>query len=336
MGLPEGTLRLVPLAVAAGLDPYLVFLFLGAAPLLGWSPGDPSVLAGFGTPAAVALAGVLYLTETGADRVPWAATVWSVVNTPVRVVASGLLCLLVVQAAPGIPGTFEALVTLSGGLLAGGVHLARTGWWLELDLEGVPGRIRLLTALVEDALVVALLFLALEQPAAGGVLALAALLVGAWRIRRHLTAGIAAHGLVVSAARGMLAQGRWRDGSALPDRIRSATGGDDTSAHTVRCTRAAAWGPGVPGRFRRGWLVVGLAGPAFVARDVGAVVSVSLAGTAASRVREYPLHTVVDLVLNDGRPCGVAVSREGPGPEALRQLFGVGPRRTGNSPTTVG
>lgn len=320
--LPEAALLLLPLALATGLDPYLALLFLGAAPLLGWSGAEPGPLAELGTPPAVALAGVLYLAEVTADRVPWAATAWNVANTPVRMVASGLLCLLVVQSLPDTPASTDTLVSVAGGLVAGGVHLARTGWWLEFDLEGVPRRIRLLTAVVEDALVVALLFLALDQPRAGSVLGIVVLLVGAWRIRPHLTAGMAAHALVISAARGLPTRGRWRDGSALPGRIRRASGAADPSAHGVRSTRAAAWGPGVPGHFRRGWLVVGLAGPALVVGTLGRVVSVRLDGAVAGRIRDQPLHTVVDLVLPDGRPCGLAVSREGPGPEALRQVFG--------------
>ena len=331
-----GVLPLLPLAVASGIDLYLVLFFLGAAPLLGWPGGEPGPLAALATPPAVGLAALLYLFEILASRVPWAASIWNVANTPVRVVGSGLLALLVVHAVPVAPPGAATLLPLGAALLAGGIHVARTGWWTELDLEDVPRRIRLLTAVVEDALVVSLLFLTLDQPPAGAVLAATALLVGAWRIRAHLAAGVTAHGLVASAARSVLVQGRWRDGSTLPDRVRTASGAPDSSAHTVRSARAAAWGPAVSGRFRRGWIVVGLTEPTFVSTRIGTVTSIDLGGAVASRIRQGPLHTVVDLVLPDGRPCGMVVSREGPGPEALRQVFGIRGREPGNSAMTAG
>lgn len=321
LGVPQATLPLLPLALASGLDPYLTLFFLGAAALVGWSSGMPPSLADLGTLPAVAAAGAMYLLEAASCRTPWGSTVWNVANTPVRLAATGLLSLLLFQSIASLPSGGAALAATLAAALAGIVHIARTGWWLQLDLGGAPSNVRLLTLMVEDVVVLALLALALDRPGAGVALAVVTIVVGSWRVLGHLSAGVFAHALMVSWARGILSRGGWSDASTLPAGLGRAGMAAASPGGSARCTPACAWGPAVHGGFRRGWLVVGLGGATFLHRRWTRGRELPLTGIVASRVREEPFHTRVDLVLADRRPCGLAVTRHGPGVEALQQVF---------------
>lgn len=310
--------RLLPLAVAAGLDLYLTLLLLAASALLGWTTASPDPLTDLGTPVVVALAVLFYAVETGVSRMPWAGTVWNVPNTVVRFVGAGALATLAVPTASPLV-TWTAV--LGASALAVAVHAARTGWWLELDLRGAPGRARILTIGAEDIVVVALLPLILERPSARVLLAALVLGVGALSVRRHLAASAFAHRLVMSWIPGVLAKGRWLDASGLPGWAHTAAGASGPGDPAIRCTPVAAYGSAVPGRFRRGWLTVALSGPLFVWRHGGDGLVIDLSHPREARVRSEPLHHQVDLILQDGRPCGLAIPRGGPGIEMLRQLF---------------
>ena len=314
----EPLLPLLPLALAAGLDLYLTLLLLGASALLGWATVTPEPLTDLGSPAVVAVSCLFYAVEVVTSRLPWAATVWNVLNALVRIVGAGTLVLLAARPSdPIVAGT----AVLGASLLAGAVHVARTGWWFELDLRGAPGRTRILTIGAEDIVVAALLPLILHRPSARVILAVLVLAVGILGARRHLSAGTFAHRLVLTWLPAMMARGRWLDASSLPQWAHSTAGAAGPGDHAVRCTRVAAWGSAVPGTFRRGWLVVGLSGPVLVIRRGRRGVAVALTPSRVSGVRTDPLHARVDLDLGDGRHCGLAVPRGGPSPAALHQLF---------------
>lgn len=313
----EPLLPLLPLALAAGLDLYLTLLLLGASGLLGWAV-TPEPLTDLGSPAVVALSGLFYVVESATSPLPWAATVWNVVNTLVRSVGAGTLVLLAAGTSdPVVSGT----LALGAGLFAGAVHVARTGWWFEIDVRGAPGRTRVLTIGAEDIVVAALLPLILHRPSARVILALLVLGVGILGARRHLSAGVFAHRLVLSWLPAVMSRGRWLDASRLPRWAHSTAGAAGPGDHAVRCTRVAAWGSAVPGTFRMGWLVVGLSGPLLVTRRGRSGVAVALAPSLVAGVKTEPLHARIDLELSDGLRCGIAVPKSGPGPAALQQLF---------------
>jgi hypothetical protein len=320
--------RLLPLVIAAGLDLNLTLLLLGASVLLGWpttAPPDP--LTDLGTPAIVALAGLFYAVETGISRLPWATTAWNVANTVVRLVGVGSLVMLVVETSSPL---LTGVAVLGASALALAVHVTRTGWWLELDLRAAPGRARILMIGAEDIVVVALLPLILQRPSARLLLAVLVLGIGALGVRRHLSAGAFAHRLVLTWIPGVLARGRWLDASSLPAWAHLAAGTGGPGDEAVRSAPVAAYGSGVPGRFRRGWLVVALSRPLFVWRGRRDGHALDLSADGEARVRPEPLHTRVDLLLADGHRCGLAVPRGGPGIEMLRQLFRHDPERSGS------
>jgi hypothetical protein len=320
--------RLLPLVVAAGLDLNLTLLLLGASALLGWpaaAPTDP--LTDLGTPVVVTLAGLFYAAETGISRLPWATTVWNVANTIVRMVGVGSLAVLTVETpSPLVTG----LAVLGASVLAVTVHATRTGWWLELDLRAAPGRARVLTIGAEDIVVVALLPMILHRPSARLLLAVLVLGIGALGVRRHLSAGAFAHRLVLTWIPGVLARGRWLDASGLPVWAHHAAGTSGPGDHAIRCAPVVAYGSAVSGRLRRGWLVMSLSGPLFVWRNGHAGNAIDLSAPVEVLVRPKPLHQQVDLVLPDGRRCGLAIPRGGPGIEMLRQLFRRDPERPGS------
>jgi len=313
--------RLLPLAVAAGLDLYLTLLLLGASALLGWTTASPDPLTDLGTPVVAALAGLFYMAETGVSRLPWATTLWNVPNTVVRFVGA---CGLATLALPPTSRLVAGMAVLGAGALAVAIHAARTGWWLELDLRGAPGRARILTIGAEDIVVVALLPLILDRPSTRVFLAALVLGVGALGVRRHLAASAFAHRLVMTWIPGVLAKGRWLDATSLPTWAHTIAGASGPGDPTIRCTPVAAFGSAVPGRFRRGWLTVALSGPLFLWRRGEGGLVVDLSDPREARVHAEPLHHQVDLVLRDGRRCGLAIPKGGPGIEMLRQLFGHG------------
>jgi len=106
------------LASLAGLNLYLTVLVTGLAINQGWiniAQTHPD-LAVLGHPAIVAVAGVLYLLEFFADKVPWVDSLWDTVHTLIRPVGGAFLAIQVL----GQPDPVFDVIT---GLLAGSVSL---------------------------------------------------------------------------------------------------------------------------------------------------------------------------------------------------------------------
>ena len=101
---------------AAGLNLYAVTLVLGIAGRLGWTD-IPEVLT---RTDVLIVAGVLYLIEFVADKVPYLDNIWDIANTVIRPLGAAALGIV-------IAGDAESIGAALGGLVSGALALSAHG-----------------------------------------------------------------------------------------------------------------------------------------------------------------------------------------------------------------
>jgi len=178
-------------AWASGINLYLAVLILGGLGATGMVdlPGDLTVLE---HPAVLAAAGGLYIVEFVADKVPGVDSAWDALHTFIRIPAGALLAAGVLQDWGA--GYEVAAALLAGGTLAAASHATKASGRVAVNTSPEPFS-NWLVSLVEDALVLGGLFLALFKPALFltllGVFALLViwLLPKLWRALRRLFGG---------------------------------------------------------------------------------------------------------------------------------------------------
>lgn len=178
-------------ALTAGINLYATVLTLGVLQRTGWVslPGDLSVLA---DPWVLGAAGVLFLVEFVADKVPWVDSMWDVVHTFVRVPAGALIAW---GAGAGLEPGQQAALALVGGTLALASH--GTKLTLRAGVNASPEPVTNWTlSVAEDVLVVGALSLAAANP----LLALA--LVGVFVALAAVFAALVWRGIRRAFARG--------------------------------------------------------------------------------------------------------------------------------------
>ena len=108
---------------ASGINLYAAVLALGLAGTTGYAD-LPSGLELVENPFVIAAAGLMYLIEFCADKIPGVDTGWDALHTFIRLPAGALL-------ASGIVGdqgpVMEAIAGLAGGGLAASTHAAKAG-----------------------------------------------------------------------------------------------------------------------------------------------------------------------------------------------------------------
>ncbi len=169
-------------SLASGLRLYATIAVLGFLGRTGTLtlPGELSVLA---NTWVIATAGLLYLVEFFADKVPYVDSIWDAVHTFVRVPASALLAWAATAHAPDF-------LRLVAALLCGGVTLSAHGLKssarVAINTSPEPAS-NWAASFAEDGTVAVLLWLAVAHPLAALGLAAAvvllAVLVFSW-IRR--------------------------------------------------------------------------------------------------------------------------------------------------------
>jgi hypothetical protein len=106
-------------AFASGLNLYATIATLGLLDRLGAADLPPE-LAILAHPAVLGVAGVLYIIEFFADKIPWVDSVWDAVHTFIRPPAAAVLAY---AATAHIPEEWRMVAAL----LAGGVALTSHG-----------------------------------------------------------------------------------------------------------------------------------------------------------------------------------------------------------------
>src|SRR5471032_2324112 len=106
------------LASLAGLNLYLTVFVTGLAIQQHWVDVSQTYpeLAILAHPAVLAIAGVLYVLQFFADKVPWVDSLWDTVHTFIRPIGGAFLAIRVL-------GTPDPVFDVIAALLAGGATL---------------------------------------------------------------------------------------------------------------------------------------------------------------------------------------------------------------------
>jgi len=146
-------------AWASGINLYAAILVLGFLGMTGniMLPPDLQILA---NPIVFAAAGLMYLVEFVADKIPGVDTGWDTVQTFVRIPLGALL-------AAGAVGSVNPPLALAaaivGGGLAAGTHAAKSGARVIINTSPEPFS-NWIVSLLEDFTVIAGLWAALYHP----------------------------------------------------------------------------------------------------------------------------------------------------------------------------
>jgi hypothetical protein len=188
----DALISLLGLPIASGVNLYATILVLGLAQRFGWLQGLPEELAILANPIVLGLAGLLYLIEFFADKIPYLDTLWDGLHTFIRPVGAAYLAL---QSAADYGPEAKLLAMFVGAALGLGAHATKAGTRLLVNTSPEPFS-NSLVSVAEDFGVVALLALMYTYPwvALGIVLVLIALMAIVtpllFRLIRFLLSGV--------------------------------------------------------------------------------------------------------------------------------------------------
>ncbi len=160
MGTVATLSGILGLAVAAGVNLYLAVLTIGLSLRFGWLSGVPESLGILAHPVVLTAAGVLYVADFIADKIPFVTPVWDTVHTVIRPAGAAFLAM---GAAAKLDPMMQALAVLAAGSIAFGTHSTKMG--VRLTAHAVPEPVtHSVISIAEDVGVVALLALAYTHP----------------------------------------------------------------------------------------------------------------------------------------------------------------------------
>ncbi|GCD46467.1 membrane protein [Streptomyces paromomycinus] len=171
---------------ASGINAYAVVLLLG---VLGATGAADEVPAALQRTDVLIVAGVLFLIEAVADKIPYVDSVWDAVHTVVRPVSGGVVAALLAGHDGSLP---ELAAGAVGGTSALVSHLVKAGTRMAVNTSPEPASNFVLSTL-EDLGVAGIVVFAVFHPVAAAIVA-GVLLVGGivlvaflWsRVRRFL------------------------------------------------------------------------------------------------------------------------------------------------------
>ena len=181
--------RTLGFSLAAGVNLYATVALVGLAARFGWV-ALPEQFQAFNNPWVIGVAGVLYVVEFFADKIPWVDTMWDAVHTFIRPVGGALIA---VAALGDASPTIEGLVALLGGTVAASSHLTKAGTRVAANASPEPFSNWALS-LIGDVFVVGLGLVTLKFPLLALGLSLIILLaIGlaarwVWRLLRRSSA----------------------------------------------------------------------------------------------------------------------------------------------------
>ncbi|MEU8985266.1 DUF4126 domain-containing protein [Streptomyces sp. NPDC048558] len=171
---------------ASGVNSYAVVLLLGVFGATGLSDDVPEALQ---RPDVLIAAGVLFLCEAVADKIPYVDSAWDSVHTVIRPVGGAVVAALLAGQSGSLP---ELAAGAVGGSTALVSHLVKAGTRMAVNTSPEPFS-NIVVSIAEDLGVGALITLAIFYPVAAAVIAGVLLLAGLLlllflvsRIRRFL------------------------------------------------------------------------------------------------------------------------------------------------------
>ena len=166
---------------ASGINLYaamLVLGWLGASGQVGLPPG----LEILSNPLVMGAAGLMFVVEFFADKVPWLDSLWDALHTFIRIPAGALMA---AGAAQGLDlgGAGEALGLLLGGGLAATSHVTKASTRALINTSPEPAS-NWAASFTEDAAVIGGLWAALNHPWLFIALLVSFIAVAAWAVPR--------------------------------------------------------------------------------------------------------------------------------------------------------
>lgn len=164
---------------ASGINLYLTIAGLGLAHRMGWValPGDLAIIS---HSAVIVVAGLLFLIEFFADKIPLVDSAWDSAHTFVRPIAGAMLGYMLI-------GDAALVLKILGALLAGCIamdsHLtkATTRAIINTSPEPVSNSVASVT---EDVSVVGVLYLIMKHPVVATIVVVLLILFSVWFLRR--------------------------------------------------------------------------------------------------------------------------------------------------------
>ncbi|MFB7212346.1 DUF4126 domain-containing protein [Streptomyces sp. NPDC056255] len=171
---------------ASGINAYAVALLLGLFGVTGLSDEVPASLQ---RTDVLVVAGVLFLCEVVADKIPYVDSVWDAVHTVVRPLAGAVVAALLAGESGSLPELAAAAIGGSTALMS---HLVKAGTRMAVNSSPEPFS-NIAVSIAEDLGVAGIVTFAIFHPVAAAVVAGTLLLLGivivaflASRIRRYL------------------------------------------------------------------------------------------------------------------------------------------------------
>ncbi|MFF8611351.1 DUF4126 domain-containing protein [Streptomyces sp. NPDC015350] len=156
---------------ASGINAYAVVLLLGIFGTTGLSDEVPDALQ---RTDVLVVAGVLFLCEVVADKVPYMDSVWDSVHTVIRPVAGAVVAALLAGEDGSLPELAAAAIGGSTALMS---HLVKAGTRMAVNTSPEPFS-NIVMSIVEDLGVAGIITFAIFHPVAAAVIAGTLLLLG--------------------------------------------------------------------------------------------------------------------------------------------------------------
>ncbi|MEU3465341.1 DUF4126 domain-containing protein [Streptomyces sp. NPDC006733] len=156
---------------ASGINAYAVVFLLG---LMGATGVTDEVPASLERPDVLIVAGVLFLCEAVADKIPLVDSAWDAVHTVIRPVAGAVVAALLAGQDGSLPQLAAAAV---GGSTALASHLVKAGTRIAVNTSPEPAS-NIVLSLAEDLGVSAIIVFALFHPLAAAIIAATLLVLG--------------------------------------------------------------------------------------------------------------------------------------------------------------
>jgi hypothetical protein len=169
---------LAAIGFAAGLNLYATVAVLGLLARFGHLPLPPGLHLLAGWPV-IAASLALFAIEFFADKIPAFDLLWNALHTFIRVPVAGLLAY---QATAQLSPEHQLLATLLGAAVALIAHSGKTAARAAVTPSPEPFS-NITLSLVEDALAIALTWLATRHPYVAGTLAMIFIVIIALMIR---------------------------------------------------------------------------------------------------------------------------------------------------------
>ncbi|MFE9766544.1 DUF4126 domain-containing protein [Streptomyces sp. NPDC005808] len=156
---------------ASGINAYAVVLLLGVFGATGLSDDVPEALQ---RPEILVTAGVLFLCEAVADKIPYVDSVWDSVHTVIRPVSGAVVGALLAGQSGSLPDLAAGAI---GGSTALASHTVKAGTRMAINTSPEPFS-NVLMSTAEDLGVAGILTFAMFHPEAAAVIAAVLLLAG--------------------------------------------------------------------------------------------------------------------------------------------------------------